>query len=182
MWHFINSIWKYVCFVSQASQRAAENGTYYLLNLQLKCYLISVHCILSSCLIPNWLAENKHSLKIIRVKTDPKRPLLCKTCPFKVWSSEIPHVDWVKETRMNRKKVTTLTGTSCLEGWGEWRGDLLTHVILESRFEGYLSKRRNWICWERKAYREICSLEEGSSVLGSHMNNDLKMLMPCGKR
>lgn len=63
----------------------------------------------------------------------------------------------------------------------EVMGDLLTPVILESRFEGYLSKSRNWICWERKAYREIRSLEEGSSVLGSLMNNDLKMLMPCGK-
>lgn len=79
-------------------------------NLIETCYLISVHCILSSCLISNWLAENKHSLKIIRetisVKADPKRPLLCKTCPFKVWSSEIPHVDWMKKTRMNRKKST----------------------------------------------------------------------------
>lgn len=121
MWHFINSIRKYVCFVSQASERAAENGAHYpfksqsmqqneYLQLIETCYLISVHCILSSCLISNWLAENKHSLKIIRetisVKADPKRPLLCKTCPFKVWSSEIPHVDWMKKTRMNRKKST----------------------------------------------------------------------------
>jgi len=32
----------------------------------------------------------------------------------------------------------------------EVTGDLLTPVILESRFEGYLSKSHNWICWEKK--------------------------------
>lgn len=64
----------------------------------------------------------------------------------------------------------------------EVTGDLFTPVILESKFEGYLSKRHNWICWERKDYWEICSLDEGASVRGSHMNNNLKMVMPCRER
>ncbi len=63
----------------------------------------------------------------------------------------------------------------------EVTGDLLTPVILESKFEGYLSKRHNWICWERKDYWEIHSLDEGASVRGSHMNNNRKCSCPVGR-
>lgn len=80
---------------------------------------------------------------------------------------------------MNRNAVNTLTGMSCLVNDGV-TGDLLTSVILESRFEGYLSDRHNWICWKREKKIEKYVLRN-KVFQGSRINNDIKMYMPCRK-